>query len=175
MTTSFLSLTLFVLFPFPIICSAQELLPYKNKKLPIETRVQDLLQRMTPEEKFMQLFMVPGDLDNNPDKYKNGIFGLQVNTISSNNNAAGQMMEYNPGRNATETAEKINSIQKYFVENLDEKKLAEVKANPGGSFVKHVKVGNEVIGAVGVGGAPGGHLDEACAVAGIDKVKELLK
>jgi uncharacterized protein GlcG (DUF336 family) len=38
-----------------------------------------------------------------------------------------------------------------------------------------VKVGNEVIGAVGVGGAPGGHLDEKCAVAGIDKVKELLK
>ena len=29
--------------------------------------------------------------------------------------------------------------------------------------------------AVGVGGAPGGHLDEECANAGIDKVKELLK
>jgi uncharacterized protein GlcG (DUF336 family) len=38
-----------------------------------------------------------------------------------------------------------------------------------------VRVGNDVIGAVGVGGAPGGHLDEQCAVAGIDKVKELLK
>ena len=38
-----------------------------------------------------------------------------------------------------------------------------------------IKVGNEVIGAVGVGGAPGGHLDEQCAVAGIDKAKELLK
>lgn len=38
-----------------------------------------------------------------------------------------------------------------------------------------VRVGNEVIGAVGVGGAPGGHLDEQCAVAGIDKVKDLLK
>lgn len=38
-----------------------------------------------------------------------------------------------------------------------------------------VKVGNEVIGAVGVGGAPGGHLDEQCANAGIDKVKDLLK
>ncbi len=38
-----------------------------------------------------------------------------------------------------------------------------------------VKVGTEVIGAVGVGGAPGGHLDEQCAMAGIDKVKELLK
>ena len=38
-----------------------------------------------------------------------------------------------------------------------------------------VKVGNEVIGAVGVGGAPGGHLDEQCAVAGIDKIKDQLK
>ena len=38
-----------------------------------------------------------------------------------------------------------------------------------------VKVGTEVIGAVGVGGAPGGHLDEQCAMAGLDKVKDLLK
>ncbi|MEY2687523.1 MAG: hypothetical protein RL375_1721 [Pseudomonadota bacterium] len=38
-----------------------------------------------------------------------------------------------------------------------------------------IKVGNEVIGAVGVGGAPGGHLDEQCANAAIDKVKDLLK
>jgi uncharacterized protein GlcG (DUF336 family) len=38
-----------------------------------------------------------------------------------------------------------------------------------------IKVGNEVIGAVGVGGAPGGHLDEQCAVAALDKVKDLLK
>lgn len=38
-----------------------------------------------------------------------------------------------------------------------------------------VKVGNEVIGAVGVGGAPGGHLDEQCANAGIEKVKALLQ
>ncbi|MBL8287842.1 MAG: heme-binding protein [Rubrivivax sp.] len=38
-----------------------------------------------------------------------------------------------------------------------------------------IRVGNEVIGAVGVGGAPGGHLDEQCAVAALDKVKDLLK
>ena len=38
-----------------------------------------------------------------------------------------------------------------------------------------VKVGNEVIGAVGVGGAPGGNLDEQCALAALDKVKEQLK
>ncbi len=38
-----------------------------------------------------------------------------------------------------------------------------------------VKVGNEVIGAVGVAGAPGGHLDEQCAVAAIASVQEQLK
>jgi len=38
-----------------------------------------------------------------------------------------------------------------------------------------VKAGDEVIGAVGVGGAPGGHLDEQCAVAGIEGAAELLK
>src|SRR5574337_774216 len=38
-----------------------------------------------------------------------------------------------------------------------------------------VKAGNEVIGGVGVGGAPTGQIDEQCALAGIDKVKDLLK
>lgn len=34
-----------------------------------------------------------------------------------------------------------------------------------------VKDGNDVIGAIGIGGAPGGNLDEACAQAALDKVK----
>jgi uncharacterized protein GlcG (DUF336 family) len=38
-----------------------------------------------------------------------------------------------------------------------------------------VKVGNEVIGAVGVGGAPGGHLDDQCVVAALEAVKDQLK
>ncbi len=38
-----------------------------------------------------------------------------------------------------------------------------------------VKVGNEVIGAVGIGGAPGGHLDEQCAMAALEKVKDSIK
>ncbi len=37
-----------------------------------------------------------------------------------------------------------------------------------------VKAGDEVIGAVGVGGAPGGHLDEECANAGLAKVQAKL-
>jgi uncharacterized protein GlcG (DUF336 family) len=38
-----------------------------------------------------------------------------------------------------------------------------------------IKVGSDTIGAVGVGGAPGGHLDEQCAVAAIEKVKGQLQ
>jgi uncharacterized protein GlcG (DUF336 family) len=38
-----------------------------------------------------------------------------------------------------------------------------------------IKAGDEVIGAVGVSGAPGGEKDEACAKAGIDKVADQLK
>jgi uncharacterized protein GlcG (DUF336 family) len=38
-----------------------------------------------------------------------------------------------------------------------------------------VKVGEDTIGAIGVGGAPGGDKDEACAAAGLAKVAEKLK
>jgi uncharacterized protein GlcG (DUF336 family) len=38
-----------------------------------------------------------------------------------------------------------------------------------------IKVGDETIGGIGVSGAPGGQRDEACALAGIEKVAELLK
>ena len=33
-----------------------------------------------------------------------------------------------------------------------------------------IRAGNEVIGGIGVGGAPGGDRDEVCAKAGIDKI-----
>jgi len=38
-----------------------------------------------------------------------------------------------------------------------------------------IKIGDEVIGAVGVSGSPGGDKDEVCAKAGIDKVADQLK
>jgi uncharacterized protein GlcG (DUF336 family) len=38
-----------------------------------------------------------------------------------------------------------------------------------------IKAGDEVIGAVGVSGAPAGEKDEVCAKAGIDKVADQLK
>ena len=38
-----------------------------------------------------------------------------------------------------------------------------------------IKAGDEVIGGIGVGGAPGGDKDEACAQAGIQKVADQLR
>jgi uncharacterized protein GlcG (DUF336 family) len=38
-----------------------------------------------------------------------------------------------------------------------------------------IKVGDDVVGAVGVSGSPGGEKDEACAQSGIDKVAGELK
>ena len=43
----------------------------------------------------------------------------------------------------------------------------------GGGIV--IKMGDEVIGAIGAAGAPGGNLDEACARAGLDKIRDHLK
>ena len=43
----------------------------------------------------------------------------------------------------------------------------------GGGIV--IKVGDEVVGAIGASGAPGGDLDDACAHAGLDKIKDQLK
>lgn len=38
-----------------------------------------------------------------------------------------------------------------------------------------IRAGDEVIGAIGVGGAPGGDRDEACAQAGINRISDRLR
>jgi uncharacterized protein GlcG (DUF336 family) len=43
----------------------------------------------------------------------------------------------------------------------------------GGGVV--IKVGDEVVGAIGASGAPGAQLDENCARAGLNKIKDRLK
>ena len=57
-------------------------------------------------------------------------------------------------------------------ENAYLKQIPNVVAVGGGV---PIKVGSEVIGAVGVSGAPGGEKDEVCAMAGIAKVADALK
>lgn len=95
--------------------NAQSIPLYKNPKRSVDERVKDLLGRMTKEEKFWQLFMIPGDLSDGKEKYKNGIFGFQV-SAKGNTDAAGQVLNYSAASDAAQTARLINSIQKYFVE-----------------------------------------------------------
>lgn len=77
---------------------------YRDATKPVAARVHDLLGRMTLDEKFWQLFMIPGDLDDTTHDYRNGVFGLQV-----------RMPGKNPGA-ARAHAEKINSIQRFLLE-----------------------------------------------------------
>lgn len=58
--------------------------------------------------------MIPGD-SGDRDRYKTGIFGFQISTVGQNGNAAQQMPAYVAGASATETAEMVNDMQKYFL------------------------------------------------------------
>ncbi len=93
-----------------------QVLPYKNPKLTVDERVEDLLQRMTLKEKFWQVFMIPGDLDEGKEKYKEGIFGFQTFAKGQTNEAVGQMLTYGASGTPKQTAEKINAMQKFFLE-----------------------------------------------------------
>lgn len=89
---------------------------YKDASQPVEVRVQDLLKRMNQDEKFWQLFMIPGALSDGKDVYKNGIFGFQVNTEAQAGGAAAQMMTYGANGSALQMAHEINDMQHYFME-----------------------------------------------------------
>lgn len=89
---------------------------YKDSTASIDSRVNDLISRMTAEEKFWQLFMIPGDLSEGKEKYKTGIFGFQISTVGQNADAAQQLMNYNSGASAVETAEMVNKMQHFFIE-----------------------------------------------------------
>ena len=88
---------------------------YKDSTQPVEIRVKDLLNRMTPEEKFWQVFMVPSDGDTINGKLKHGIFGLQL-SASSQGDAGGQLLNYNTSDNTLTLIRKINTTQRYLVE-----------------------------------------------------------
>jgi beta-glucosidase len=59
--------------------------------------------------------MIPGDLSEGKERYKNGVFGLQTDA-GAGAGAAGQVLRYSNESNAYEMAQKVNEMQKYFVE-----------------------------------------------------------
>jgi beta-glucosidase len=109
--------SILLLFCCAVQGTSQQVLTYKNASLPVPERVKDLLQRMTPEEKFWQLFMLPGDLGNDPAKYKNGLFGFQVSAAPSEQNASAQILSYALSEDAGSLAKKINEVQRFFIEH----------------------------------------------------------
>jgi beta-glucosidase len=74
---------------------------YRNTDAPVEARVQDLLSRMTLEEKFWQLFMLSAPLDHTVEKCDEGAFGLQISSLGE----------------AACSAAFVNSVQRHFVED----------------------------------------------------------
>jgi len=97
---------------------AQTIPLYKNSRAPINERVKDLLGRMTPTEKFWQLFMIPGDIKPGEGyKYKDGLFGFQVSAASAGSEGAQQMLQYNATETAVSLAKKVNAIQRFFMDS----------------------------------------------------------
>ncbi len=89
---------------------------YKDPSQPIEARVADLLQRMTPAEKAWQLFMVPSDFDTTKCRLSDGIFGIQLfaTGLADPNQ---QMLNYTSTNSNLEIIARANDIQKHFIEN----------------------------------------------------------
>ena len=101
-----------LLLTAPRPASSQPQAPYRDARLPVAERVRDLLARMTLEEKFWQLFMIPGDLDDPAHDYANGVFGLQI--------APARHAPSDPPAATVNVArahaERVRAIQRYFVE-----------------------------------------------------------
>jgi len=74
---------------------------YRDSTATVEDRVQDLLSRMTPEEKFWQLFMIAGDFNGDESRYSEGLFGLQVSADTD----------------GIDPVARANAVQRHFVEH----------------------------------------------------------
>src|SRR5688500_13242520 len=98
----------------PISAQTGQPARYRDPGLPTVERVRDLLGRMTLDEKFWQLFMIPGDLDDPSHDYSAGVFGLQISAAPDS--LARRRAKPAPSEAARLHAERINSIQRYFVE-----------------------------------------------------------
>jgi beta-glucosidase len=90
-------LALAALLPAPARAQA----PYRDPALPVEARVRDLLGRMTLEEKFWQLFMLPRSRTDSSRDYAHGVFGLQDRAAPD----------------ARRDAEAYNVLQRYFTDS----------------------------------------------------------
>jgi len=95
---------------------AQKTVPYKNASLPTEERVKDLIGRMTPEEKFRQLFSVYhfGGFDSSA--FRAGISGIKWNLPWDHHHFPNYSQKQVDSLLKKHLAE-VNATQKFFIEN----------------------------------------------------------
>lgn len=91
--------------------------PFRDPRRTPAERARDLLGRMTLEEKFWQLFMIPGDRDDPSHEYRHGSFGLQVNVPPGLRAEAPRSDTLPPALVARAHAARINALQRYFVDS----------------------------------------------------------
>jgi uncharacterized protein GlcG (DUF336 family) len=119
------------------------------------------------------------------DLCKSQGYTVSVTVVGRNGEAILQMRGDNaPPHTVENSFRKAYSARTFRVPSGE--LVQRVKDNPTAPFVHlsnvvaaqgalPIKAGDDVIGAVGVSGAPGGEKDEVCAKAGIDKAADTLK
>jgi uncharacterized protein GlcG (DUF336 family) len=129
----------------------------------------------------MSLAIIQGVIDQcTKDGYK-----VSITIVDKAGNVAAQLRGDGTGPHTME----FSRLKAYTARTRNQTSLQTMKEleDPARSFLRQIpgvvgvgggvpiRAGNEVIGGVGVSGAPGGEKDEVCANAGIAKVEAALK
>jgi uncharacterized protein GlcG (DUF336 family) len=129
----------------------------------------------------MSLAIIEGALEQcTKDGYK-----VSVTIVDKGGNVAAQLR----GDGTAPHTMEFSRLKAYTARTRNQTSLQVMKLleDPANSFIRQIpgvvgvgggvpiRAGNEVIGAIGVSGAPGGEKDEVCANAGIAKVEAALK
>lgn len=90
---------------------------YRDARRSPADRARDLLPRMTLDEKFWQLFMIPGDRDDPAHDYRHGAFGLQINVPATMRADTPRSDTLPAATVARAHAARVNALQRYFVDS----------------------------------------------------------
>jgi uncharacterized protein GlcG (DUF336 family) len=136
-------------------------------------------------EKNISMAMAMAVMQATLDQCTKDGFKVSVVIVDKGGNVAASVRGDGTGPHTMEFAR----MKAYTARTRNQTSLATMKQmeDPANAFLKQIpnvvgvgggvpiRAGNEVIGGVGVSGAPGGEKDEVCANAGIAKVADALK
>ena len=113
-------------------------------------------------------------------------FRVSVAVVDRGGNLQAMVRDNGAGPHTADTAQRKAFTSATF--GISSAEFAtRVASNPGAANLKEItgvialggalpiRAGSDLLGGIGVGGAPGGDKDEACAKAGIDKFADKLK